>query len=244
MPLSESPDPAMRENFASFRRRLTRYFLAGLFAILPLVITVAIITWLADFLNRFVGPGTDIGRYVKGLGYRFALDGNLAYILGCLVVILALLAFGILLENGARRWLQRMLGNTVERVPVLGTLYQAATRALSMFQSDDDNRLRGMSVVLARFGDEGATWVLALAPSGDTVEIDGRPHRAVLMPTAPVPFGGALLFLPADAVRPAPMNLDEFVSVYVSMGVTMPGSLSPTPTDRPPAGDAGRPTAP
>jgi uncharacterized membrane protein len=43
--------------------------------------------------------------------------------------------------------------------------------------------------------------VLALAPSADAIEIDGRRYLAVLVPSAPVPFGGALIYVPAEWVR-------------------------------------------
>jgi len=35
-----------------------------------------------------------------------------------------------------------------------------------------------------------------------------------------VPVGGSMIFVPADAVKPADMSVDTFMSVYVSMGVT------------------------
>ena len=46
-----------------------------------------------------------------------------------------------------------------------------------------------MSPVWCFFGGKGAA-VLALAPSAQPIEIDGQSYLAVLVPTAPVPFGG------------------------------------------------------
>lgn len=215
----------MANIITSIRARLVRYFVAGLFAVLPLAITIAIVAWVADFLNRFVGPETTIGGYVRSLGYPVATDGGLAYALGIVLVLAAIVLFGILIENGARRWLRALLDSTVTRVPMLGKIYQTSTQLLSMLRTGDDDRLKGMSVVLCRFGGGDSTWVLALAPSSECVALGGRRFRAVLIPTAPIPFGGALLFLPEDAVIPAGVSLDEFVSVYMSMGVTMPAEL-------------------
>ena len=48
--------------FQSVGKRLLRYFLAGAFAILPLVVTIAIVIWVAGFLQRFLGQDTLIGR--------------------------------------------------------------------------------------------------------------------------------------------------------------------------------------
>jgi uncharacterized membrane protein len=45
---------------------------------------------------------------------------------------------------------------------------------------------------------------------------------AVLVPTAPVPFGGALIYVPAEWVRPANIGVERLTAVYVSMGITPP----------------------
>jgi uncharacterized membrane protein len=44
----------------------------------------------------------------------------------------------------------------------------------------------------------------------------------VLIPTAPVPFGGALLYVPMSWVRPANIGVETLTAIYVSMGITSP----------------------
>ena len=44
------------------------------------------------------------------------------------------------------------------------------------------------------------------------------------VPSAPVPFGGALVYVPAAWIEPAEGGIDELMSVYVSMGITAPGA--------------------
>ena len=43
------------------------------------------------------------------------------------------------------------------------------------------------------------------------------------MPTAPVPIGGGLLYVPVEWVKPANMGIDKLTEIYVSMGLTPPG---------------------
>ena len=47
-----------------------------------------------------------------------------------------------------------------------------------------------------------------------------------MIPTAPVPFGGALICVKASWVQPAECGFDDLVGVYMSMGVTAPRCLS------------------
>ena len=64
--------------------------------------------------------------------------------------------------------------------------------------------------------------VLALLPSKTPISLGGEDYLAVLIPSAPVPFGGALVYVPAAWVEPAEGGIDELMSVYVSMGITPP----------------------
>ena len=54
-------------------------------------------------------------------------------------------------------------------------------------------------------------------------------YVAVLVPSAPVPFGGALIYVPADWIKPADGGVERLMNVYVSMGVTPPVAMPPAP---------------
>jgi uncharacterized membrane protein len=41
----------------------------------------------------------------------------------------------------------------------------------------------------------------------------------ILVPGAPVPMGGALLYVPIDWIKPASFGVDGLTSIYVSMGI-------------------------
>ncbi|MFN9489497.1 MAG: hypothetical protein ACK59Y_06945, partial [Betaproteobacteria bacterium] len=78
-----------------------------------------------------------------------------------------------------------------------------------------------MSAVWCFFGGDGVA-VLALAPNAEPVDIDGRRYFAVLVPTAPVPIGGGLLYVPVEWVKPADIGIEQLTEIYVSMGLTPP----------------------
>ncbi len=81
--------------------------------------------------------------------------------------------------------------------------------------------IAAMSPVWCFFGGDGVA-VLGLLPNPEPIEIDGRMHLAVLVPTAPIPVGGGLLYVPAAWVKPAEIGIDTLTSVYLSMGITSP----------------------
>ncbi len=207
----------------SVGKRLFRYFLAGAFAVLPLVVTIAIVIWVAGFLQRFVGPETTVGRGVRNLGWQFSPeDKTLAYLIGWAVVLASVFLLGVAVETGARRLLQTLTDAVLNRVPVIGGIYNTSKQLVSMLDRQDPADLKGMSVVYCIFGGDHGVGFLALLVSPQTYHVAGRDYKIVIVPTAPVPFGGGLLFVPAECVIAARMSVDGLMSIYVSMGVTAP----------------------
>ena len=86
-----------------------------------------------------------------------------------------------------------------------------------------------MSPVWCFFGGEGSAAVLALMPSHQPVAIGEHSYLGILVPSAPVPFGGALIYVPANWVKPAEGGVERLMNVYVSMGVTPPVAMPAAP---------------
>jgi uncharacterized membrane protein len=206
-------------------RWIIRCFLAGLFTLLPLIITAAIAVWLADYLGRWLGPGTPIGNLFARVGLNFVASDTFAYIIGWAVVLAVIFGLGLLVEFGAKRWIQDRLDGILGRVPMLGGVYGTVRQLVGMMDAKGSADFKGMSVVFCVFGTETGAAFLALLPTPERFRIGEVDYHAVIIPSAPVPVTGSLLFVPASSVRPAGFSVEAFMSVYVSMGVTAPQFL-------------------
>lgn len=215
----------MKTYFGSLVRRLGRTFLAGVLAVLPLVITVAVVAWVGDLAMRLFGPGTAVGRGLISLGLPLAGDATLAYAIGAAIVLASIFLLGVAVESGARSLWQRLVDGVIQRIPVIGSVYGTSKQLVSLADRRPDANLQGMKPVFCFFGSEGGVAILALLVSPERYRIDGRDYLIVIVPTAPVPVGGGLFFMPADMVQPADVSLEGVVSIYVSMGVTAPQFL-------------------
>jgi len=204
---------------SAFLRRLAGIFLAGLLAIAPLVLTVAIVIWVTSFVEKFIGPKTFLGRQLESLGLKFASNNTLAYVIGWLFVLAAIFAIGLLVNTGARRLFHKLTDAVLKRIPLISNIYGTSKQLVEMFDQKNESELKAMSAVFCQFGNEGPG-VLALMPSPERFRINGQDFHVVIIPTAPVPFGGGLLFMPVESVKPADMSVDGLISIYVSMGVT------------------------
>ena len=207
--------------FKSGFNSLFTTWLAGLLALLPLAMSLALVGWVVSMLNGLIGPSSIVGRLFAELGQPFVSSPELAWLLGTAALLVALYPLGLAVQLGLKGPLSRLFARTLRRIPLLGPLYGMADRFVGLLDKKEDADLAAMSPVWCFFGGDG-TAVLALLPNPHPIEIDGRPYHAILVPTAPVPVGGGLLYVPVEWVKPADMGMDRFTSIYVSMGITPP----------------------
>ena len=212
----------MNQHQSRIWQRLVRYALAGVFAVLPLVITILAVTWVIGLLNGLVGPNTFLGEVLSKIGLNFVNDPRVAYVVGWIGVLVGILVLGFFVESGMRRLYGRVTQAVFERLPLIGKVYDASKQLVDMLDKQGDDKLTGMSVVYCSFGEKHGAGVLALLPTPETVRVNHRDYHVVLVPQSPVPIGGGLLFVPVESVEHVEMSVDTFMSVYVSMGVTVP----------------------
>jgi uncharacterized membrane protein len=224
------------------RNRLLRLFVTGLLAALPLAATIVIFWWVARVLLRWLGPQSPVGQLFVALGLGVAGSEVLGYALGITFVAVIVLGLGLLVETGLQRGLVRLVDGVVGRIPLVRSVYELARRLVAVFSERQAGGLHSMGAVWCRFGGAPAAGaparaaVLALLSTTAPVLIDGRAYVGVIVPSAPVPVGGALLYVPSDWVTPAALGVEALTSIYVSMGLTSAEHLGrPAPATPPPA---------
>jgi uncharacterized membrane protein len=210
-----------------FLKKPLRIFLVGVAAVLPLVITMLVVIWVSGYLESMLGPNALLGDLLRRMGIRFVDNDTLAYLVGWLIVLGAIFGLGMLVELGARRLVYDRFDSFAEKIPVLGGIYGTARQLVGMMDTKGNPDFKTMQVVFCNFGGDGGAAFLALLPTPEVFRIGEIDYNAVLIPSAPVPVGGSLLFVPITSVRPADLSVDAFMSIYVSMGVTGPQFMKP-----------------
>jgi len=210
-------------------RQLMQLFVTGALTALPLAATLAIFWWAASILMRWLGPDSLFGSGMVALGLGVSGSELLGYVIGISLVAASLVLLGALVRTGVQRGASRLLDNALRRIPLVRTVYDLATRLVDLMRQRDREGPKSMSTVWVHFGGMGedGVAVLALLSSPVPVILQGRPHLAVIVPTAPVPVGGGLLFVPEAWVQAADVGMEALTSIYVSMGVTAQQHLPP-----------------
>ena len=207
-----------------FFDHVVQTLVTGVFAILPLALTVAVVVWVTRFLHGLVGPTSMCGSILRSVGMTVTACDVTAYVFGVIGAVLMVYGLGSLIERRiGHRWSSAIDG-AIQQIPVVNTLYDASKNLTSVFDRRKDS-LQGMSPVVCNFGNDGAVAIPALMPTADVVRFGGQDYHIVVIPTAPVPFGGALVCVKADWVKPAECSFDEMVGIYMSMGTSAPRCL-------------------
>jgi uncharacterized membrane protein len=129
-------------------------------------------------------------------------------------------------RTSIRKFLQNIVKAILHRIPIAGSVCGAATQNAGLLEHKDESDLKGMSVVYCVFGKENGTGIPSILPFPKHCTINGRDYCIVYISTSPIPITGGLLFAPMESVQLVDMSVESLMSVYLSMGVTVPQFLN------------------
>lgn len=197
---------------------IRKYLLAGLFTLLPLVVTVWILKGIFTALvGIFRGPLTWLAHQMHvadpptwGLALFSALTTGLL-----------LLLVGALVGNFIGRQILAWLDELMMHVPVVKTIYGATRQLMGAIQSGQGGSFK--DVVLVEWPHPGS-FTLGFVASRDCswAVPDGQSMIAVYVPTSPNPTSGYVIMVEASKVRPVAVSADQALTWAVSGGVVVP----------------------
>jgi len=199
-----------------------RTFLAGFLVLLPLAVTITVIVWVGSFIYAYVGPNGPIGRILISIGFGLSDSPIAAYVLGTVIVVGLIYLLGLGVESRLESRVRYGIDALMQRIPFVRNLYDVTKRFVAIMDRKDQDGLKSMSPVWCFFGGDGGAGVLGLLPMPKPILVGEEAYHVVLIPSAPIPVGGALIYVPAAWVKPANIGVETLMSIYVSMGVTSP----------------------
>ncbi len=202
---------------------IRKYLLAGLFTLLPLVVTLWILRGIfTALIGVFRGPLTWLAHLVHVPDpptWALALFSGLA-------TLLLLLLVGALVGNFVGRQVLAWLDEMMLHVPVVKTIYGATRQLMGAIQSGQGGSFK--EVVLVEWPQPGS-YTLGFVASRDCAwAIPGDASMiAVYVPTSPNPTSGYVIMVAADRVRPVDLSADQALTWAISGGVVVPDSARP-----------------
>jgi uncharacterized membrane protein len=195
-------------------------FVSGLLAILPVGATVFIVWTLYSLIDHQVGRNTAFGMVIERVFGRWVPG------LGIIITILLVFVIGVITRSVIGRTLHYYFERIFFSFPgvrkMYGTLKQFTGALLNRESTTSFKK-----VVMFEYPKEGIN-VLGLVTNeelGVLRDIVGEDCLLVYAPTAPNPLSGYMLIIPERLVTYIDMPVEDALSMVVSSGSVLPGSL-------------------
>lgn len=192
-------------------RQFGRVFLRGLGAIVPVVITVYIVAWLATGAERLLGG---VFQWLMPEGWYF--PG-----LGLLAGVGLVYAVGIIVRAYLVQRLTRFLERLVQKIPMVKIVYGAAKdlmQFLTAARSSDFNQVVTVEVGPDRYR------LMGLITREDFSEVPAGVGNsgeiAVYLPMS-YQIGGYTVILPRERVTPVDMPVDQALRFTLTAGMSL-----------------------
>jgi uncharacterized membrane protein len=213
---------------------MKRFFLKGLFAILPIVLTAAVVYLVIGFLYNNVG--VPIGEALKWGVARFAGEDPQtpsehwawlfrwgAPVVGFCVAVLLTLIAGFFLATFFGKKLYRWYESILRRVPLIGAIYPYA-RQFTDFFFGDEKKQDFKTAVAIPFPSPGQYSIGFVTSQGLKAlnEATKKELVCVFVPAAPTPFSGFVVYTAKEDLIPLPLSVDEAMRIIISAGVIIP----------------------
>jgi uncharacterized membrane protein len=208
---------------------IKKYLIAGLLVWLPLAVTVWLLHAVWGVLDQLFVAFLGATQWVYSGSYATHLQGLRDVPgLSVVVVLAALLLTGLFAANFMGQWALRQGERILRRIPIVKSIYSSVKQVSDTLFSSNGNAFR--QAVLVQYPRPEA-WTIAFVtgqPSGEVAAHFTEPHISLYVPTTPNPTSGFFIMVPASAVRPLAMSVDEALKYIISMGVVAP----PTPPNK------------
>ncbi len=187
-------------------RNMGKIFKQGLFALAPVVISLAIVIWLLKVLEGIFRVPLEwlVGQhYFPGLGIMVAL--------------VFIFFVGVLFNSFVMQRLTKLFDRLLARIPFFKVFYNSVTDLMGFFKSDDSSK-RGKMVVV----DIGDMRFLALLTREDFTGFPdelGEGDRVTVFVPLSYQIGGFTATVPRSAIKPVDMTVEEGMRFVVSAGL-------------------------
>ena len=199
----------------SIRTTLKRRFLAGIFVLIPLILTFFILWWFFVIIDDLLQP-----LYFKLLGYH--VPG-----LGFVSAIVLIFIVGVVSTNVFGRKIIQYTENIILKIPVLKGLYTAIKQIVDAF-SPESKSSSFKKFVIVEYPRPGVFAFGFLTGECVLKQEKNAPDsclKVVYIPTNLIYFGDIVLFRDEE-VHNTNIPIDEGLRIILSGGIATPHMIS------------------
>jgi uncharacterized membrane protein len=224
-----------RDNFGQDFRR---FFVRGLAALLPTLITLWMLMKVWEFLWGSIGiyiivslrrlaavtvPGNATATNLRELAATDNMPWYLQ-VIGVLLAVILVYLVGLFVGHIIGRTAWRIAERTVMRVPLIRAIYPAVKQVTDFVLADKNSQFASARVVAVEPHAKGIWSIALVTGSGLTSLTEALGHEmiTVFVPSSPTAFTGYVMVVPRESVVELPLTVEQAMRILVSGGVLDP----------------------
>lgn len=215
---------------------MKKFFTKGLVALLPLLVTFAVVYLVISFIYSYIG--VPVGTFLKWfvpkitgltqdklveIGFWKWFYETGAPIVGFVLGVILTFFIGILVATFLGKKIYQLFEKLLVKLPIFRQIYPYA-KQFTGFLISDENKIEFKSVVLVPFPSNGV-WSIGFI-TGDGIrclnDMTKKRCLCVFVPTSPTPFSGFVVYVPQEDVLPVPISIEEAMRIVISCGILSP----------------------
>jgi uncharacterized membrane protein len=230
-----------------FAEDFRRFFLRGLAALLPTLITLWLLVWVWNFLWESLGQHIiyaivliwrwlvshglmewktpqQMVLYWRGYGPD-APSEFVVKLIGVGLSILLVYIVGLFVGNLIGRTLWRMAERQVMRIPLVRAIYPAVKQVTDFILAPRKAGQFDESRVVAVHARDPNVWSIGLVTGNGLRPLNeavGGEMVTVFIPSSPTAFSGYVVVVPRESVVELPLKVEEAMRMLISGGVVSP----------------------
>ena len=181
-------------------RHFTQCFVAGIVAILPIAGLAVTIVYFESLVA---------GSWLKHQGYYF-------FGMGLLFLVVLIYFIGLIVSTVIGRWVWNRTDRLLDRLPILGNLYQTLKQILG-YGGGEGALFRRVVLIPFQNPDRYEIGLVTVEASEKTEQRVG-----VFLPSAPTPTTGRFIYVPPQIVVETKLTASQAMQLLVSMGTVGP----------------------
>lgn len=200
----------------SITQKIKKIFIAGILALLPIVVTVYLLYFLYNLVVSKASP------IVKKIAHQYNYDfSEYIFQIGTFVLILLIIfIIGIFTRMYLGKLFIKMLDNIMTHIPIARSIYNATKQVIDSFGNTSGSLFS--KVVLVEFPRRDMWMIAFLVRDALPVmqEVSTKEESVnVFIPTAPNPTSGFIAVVPKKDIREIDITVEEGIKFVLSVGI-------------------------
>ncbi len=200
----------------SITQKIKKIFIAGVLALLPIVVTVYLLYFLYNLVVSKASP------IVKKIAHQYNYDfSEYIFQIGTFILILLIIfIIGIFTRMYLGKLFIKMLDNIMTHIPIARSIYNATKQVIDSFGNTSGSSFS--KVVLIEFPRRDMWMIAFLVRDSLSVMQEASTKEEsvnVFIPTAPNPTSGFIAIVPKKDIREIDITVEEGIKFVLSIGI-------------------------